>query len=160
MFSYDNYEGLVFNFFVWNDMNELFVFNGFEVIMFKDVQYYGGWEYWDVYNIYGFYVYMVIVDGLRQCFGGMECFFVLVRVFFVGFQCFGVVWIGDNIVEWDYLKIFIFMCFSLGLVGFFFCGVDVGGFFKNLELELFVCWYQMGVYQLFFWVYVYLDIGW
>uniref|UniRef100_A0A8D2LTN4 Glucosidase II alpha subunit n=1 Tax=Varanus komodoensis TaxID=61221 RepID=A0A8D2LTN4_VARKO len=157
MFSYDRYEGSMENLYTWNDMNEPSVFNGPEVTMHKDAVHQGGWEHRDVHNLYAFYVQMATALGQIQRSGGVERPFVLTRGFFAGSQRYGAVWTGDNAAEWDHLKISIPMCLSLGLVGFSFCGADVGGFFKNPEVELLVRWYQVGAYQPFFRAHAHVD---
>ncbi|XP_073676318.1 neutral alpha-glucosidase AB [Garra rufa] len=156
MFAYDQYEGSMENLFTWNDMNEPSVFNGPEVTMHKDALH-GKWEHREIHNIYGLYVQMATAEGQIQRSGGVERPFVLTRAFFAGSQRYGAVWTGDNAAEWDHLKISIPMCLSLGLVGFSFCGADVGGFFKNPSTELLVRWYQTGAYQPFFRAHAHLD---
>lgn len=36
--------------------------------------------------------------------------------------CVGAIWTGDNIAEWDHLKISLPMCLSLSVAGIHFCG--------------------------------------
>lgn len=62
----------------------------------------------------------------------------------------GAVWIGDNMGEWFYFKVSNFMLLIFNLVGIIFSGVDVGGFFRNLDYEFQIRWYQVIVYRFFF----------
>lgn len=85
-FKYVLFKGFMENIWIWNDMNEFLVFNGFEMIMFKDNFYDGNWEYCDVYNFNGMIFYNVIYYVFKICkFGEFCCLFVFICVFFVGF---------------------------------------------------------------------------
>uniref|UniRef100_A0A3Q3VXJ5 Neutral alpha-glucosidase AB n=1 Tax=Mola mola TaxID=94237 RepID=A0A3Q3VXJ5_MOLML len=156
MFAYDQYEGSMDNLYIWNDMNEPSVFNGPEITMTKDAVH-GPWEHRDVHNLYGFYVQMATVEGLIQRSGGTERPFVLGRSFFAGTQRYGAVWTGDNIAEWEHLKISIPMCLSMSVAGIAFCGADIGGFFNAPSTELLVRWYQAGAYMPFFRAHAHMD---
>ncbi|TNM99204.1 hypothetical protein fugu_013768 [Takifugu bimaculatus] len=156
MFAYDKYEGSMDNLHIWNDMNEPSVFNGPEITMIKDAKH-GEWEHRDVHNLYGFYVQMATAEGLIQRSGGVERPFVLARSFFAGSQRYGAIWTGDNIAEWEHLKISLPMCLSLSLTGIAFCGSDVGGFFNAPGTELLVRWYQAGSFMPFFRSHAHMD---
>ena len=56
-------------------------------------------------------------DGLLKQGGGNDRPFVLSRSFFVGSQRVGIVWTGDNIVDWDQLRVSVPMLLILGLTG-------------------------------------------
>uniref|UniRef100_A0A3Q0S4C4 Glucosidase alpha, neutral C n=1 Tax=Amphilophus citrinellus TaxID=61819 RepID=A0A3Q0S4C4_AMPCI len=149
-FSLDKYKGSTPSLFVWNDMNEPSVFSGPELTMPKDAVHCGGWEHRDLHNLYGFYQHMATVEGLITRSGGLERPFVLSRSFFAGSQRLGAVWTGDNVANWEHLKISIPMVLSLSLAGIVFCGADVGGFIQDPEPELLVRWYQAAALQPFF----------
>uniref|UniRef100_A0A668S0E2 Glucosidase, alpha n=1 Tax=Oreochromis aureus TaxID=47969 RepID=A0A668S0E2_OREAU len=149
-FSLDKYKGSTPLLFVWNDMNEPSVFSGPELTMLKDAVHCGDWEHRDLHNLYGFYQHMATVEGLITRSGGLERPFVLSRSFFAGSQRLGAVWTGDNVANWEYLKISVPMVLSLSLAGIAFCGADVGGFIQDPEPELLVRWYQAGALQPFF----------
>uniref|UniRef100_A0A669E049 Glucosidase alpha, neutral C n=1 Tax=Oreochromis niloticus TaxID=8128 RepID=A0A669E049_ORENI len=149
-FSLDKYKGSTPLLFVWNDMNEPSVFSGPELTMPKDAVHCGDWEHRDLHNLYGFYQHMATVEGLITRSGGLERPFVLSRSFFAGSQRLGAVWTGDNVANWEYLKISVPMVLSLSLAGIAFCGADVGGFIQDPEPELLVRWYQAGALQPFF----------
>ncbi|XP_077995538.1 neutral alpha-glucosidase AB-like isoform X2 [Glandiceps talaboti] len=156
-FTPDAYVGSTMNLFTWNDMNEPSVFNGPEVTMHKDAKHYGGWEHRDVHNIYGMYLPMATAEGQVKRSGGKERPFVLSRAFFAGSQRYGAIWTGDNTAEWGHLKMSIPMLLSIGLAGITFIGADVGGFFKNPDIELQTRWYQAGAFQPFFRAHAHLD---
>uniref|UniRef100_A0A3P9C0L9 Glucosidase alpha, neutral C n=1 Tax=Maylandia zebra TaxID=106582 RepID=A0A3P9C0L9_9CICH len=149
-FGLDKYKGSTPSLFVWNDMNEPSVFSGPELTMPKDAVHCGAWEHRDLHNLYGFYQHMATVEGLITRSGGLERPFVLSRSFFAGSQRLGAVWTGDNVANWEYLKISVPMVLSLSLAGIAFCGADVGGFIQDPEPELLVRWYQAAALQPFF----------
>ncbi|XP_044515955.1 neutral alpha-glucosidase C [Gracilinanus agilis] len=150
LFAFSEYQGSTDILFIWNDMNEPSVFRGPELTMEKNAIHYGNWEHRDLHNMYGFYQQMAAAEGLIQRSNGEERPFVLTRSFFAGSQKYGAVWTGDNVAEWDYLKISIPMLLTLSVTGIAFCGADVGGFIGDPEPELLVRWYQAGAYQPFF----------
>ncbi|XP_053553897.1 neutral alpha-glucosidase C isoform X2 [Bombina bombina] len=149
-FALDKYKGSTDILFIWNDMNEPSVFMAPEKTMDKHEVHHQGWEHRDLHNLYGFYQQMSTAEGLTRRSGGQKRPFVLTRSFFAGSQRYGAVWTGDNIAEWDYLKISIPMLLSLSVTGITFCGADVGGFVGDPEPELLVRWYQAGSFQPFF----------
>jgi alpha 1,3-glucosidase len=61
-----------------------------------------------------------------------------------GTQRVGPIWTGDNMANWDHLRVSIPMLLTLGVTGLPFSGADVGGFFGNPEPELLTRWYQVG----------------
>jgi alpha-glucosidase len=72
--------------------------------------------------------------------------FILSRSAFSGIQKYAAVWTGDNTADWLHLEISIPMLLNLGLSGVPFCGADIGGFYEDAEQELFVRWFQLGVF--------------
>uniref|UniRef100_A0A2C9UPV0 Probable glucan 1,3-alpha-glucosidase n=1 Tax=Manihot esculenta TaxID=3983 RepID=A0A2C9UPV0_MANES len=149
-FSYKDYKGSTPSLYIWNDMNEPSVFNGPEVTMPRDALHYGGIEHREMHNSYGYYFHMATSDGLLKRGDGKDRPFVLSRAFFAGSQRYGAVWTGDNMADWDHLRVSVPMILTLGLTGMSFSGADVGGFFGNPEPELLVRWYQLGAFYPFF----------
>ncbi|KAK1413810.1 hypothetical protein QVD17_35593 [Tagetes erecta] len=149
-FSYTEYVGSTPSLYIWNDMNEPSVFNGPEVTMPRDALHYGNVEHRELHNAYGYYFHMATSEGLVKREGGKDRPFVLSRAFFPGTQRYGTVWTGDNIAEWEHLRVSVPMILTLGLTGITFSGADVGGFFGNPETELLVRWYQVAAYLPFF----------
>lgn len=143
--------------YIWNDMNEPSVFSGPEGTMPKDNVHHGEWEHRDIHNIYGFFQIMLTYDGLVKRSNGQKRPFILTRSFFAGIQRYGAMWTGDNLADWEHLKISVPMCLSMAIGGVSFCGADVGGFFKNPDPQLLYRWYQTGIYLPFFRAHAHID---
>ncbi|XP_014206129.1 neutral alpha-glucosidase AB isoform X2 [Copidosoma floridanum] len=157
LYDISKFEGTTNDVHIWNDMNEPSVFNGPEITMPKDLVHYGNWEHRDVHNIYGLVYTMSTYEALFKRSGGALRPFVLTRAFFAGSQRFAAVWTGDNMAEWEHLRISYPMCLSLAISGISFCGADVGGFFKNPDAELLTRWYQAGAWLPFFRQHAHID---
>ncbi|XP_042909479.1 neutral alpha-glucosidase AB isoform X2 [Parasteatoda tepidariorum] len=149
-YALDQYKGSTLALYTWNDMNEPSVFNGPEVTMERDAKHVGGWEHRDVHNQYGMMMVMSTYQGHLMRSNNNQRPFILSRSVFAGSQRYGAVWTGDNIADWDHLKISIPMILSLSVTGMSFSGADVGGFFRNPNSELMLRWYQAGAFQPFF----------
>lgn len=83
--------------------------------------------------------------------------FILTRSFFVGSQRTTAVWTGDNAADWGHLRMSVPMLLSLSVAGIPHVGADVGGFFKNVDEQLLVRWYQAGAFQPFFRAHAHID---
>ncbi|XP_015603638.1 neutral alpha-glucosidase AB [Cephus cinctus] len=149
-YALDKFQGTTNDVYIWNDMNEPSVFNGPEVTMPKDLIHYGNWEHRDVHNIFGLMYTLTTYEALFRRSGGSLRPFILTRSFFAGSQRYAAAWTGDNSAEWEHLKISYPMCLSMAISGLSFCGADVGGFFKNVDSELFLRWYQAAAWLPFF----------
>jgi alpha-glucosidase len=68
--------------------------------------------------------------------------FLLTRSACAGSQRFTAIWTGDNVSNWQHLRMAIPTTLNLGLSGVAFNGPDVGGFMGNTTAELLVRWYQ------------------
>jgi alpha-glucosidase len=75
--------------------------------------------------------------------------FILSRASFAGGQRYSALWPGDNVSDWTALRGSIPMLLGLGLSGFPFVGVDIGGFAEAPTPELFTRWIQAGVFYPF-----------
>jgi len=75
---------------------------------------------------------------------------VLTRSCFLGSQKFGTHWTGDNRAENDEVQGSLIMILQLGLAGHPFTGSDVPGFFGTPTQDLFINFYQMGMWYPFF----------
>jgi alpha 1,3-glucosidase len=118
-FSLTNYAGSTLDLFTWNDMNEPSVFNGPEVSMNKDAMNLAGVEHREWHNLYGMYMQNATSLGLtirdpRAKSKHMPRPFVLSRAFWSGSQRFGAMWTGDNMANWESLKIASPMLLSIG----------------------------------------------
>lgn len=76
--------------------------------------------------------------------------FLLTRSAFTGTQRYSAVWTGDNVSNWQHLRMSIPCTLNLGLSGVAFNGPDVGGFMGHTTPELLVRWYQAGFLFPFF----------
>lgn len=141
---------------IWNDMNEISVFNGPEVTCPKDVVHHNGLENRDVHNIYGMLMTKSTFNGHMTYRHSLRSF-ILTRAFFLGSQRYCAAWTGDNMGKFEHLKATVPMLLSLGVVGIAFTGADVPGFFYNPEPELVVRWYQAGAFQPFFRAHAHID---
>ncbi|CAH6722189.1 glucosidase 2 subunit alpha [[Candida] jaroonii] len=144
---------------IWNDMNEISVFDGPETSSPKDNLHYGGWEDRSVHNINGMKFHEITYDSLikRQQETTRQRPFILTRSYFSGSQKTAAMWTGDNMSKWEYLKISIPMVLNNGLAGMPFAGADVGGFFGDPSKELLTRWYQTGIFYPFFRAHAHID---
>lgn len=76
--------------------------------------------------------------------------FTLTRSTYAGGQRYGAVWLGDNCSWFEHLRHSIPMLLNMGLSGFPFAGVDIGGFGGHCDAELLVRWYELGIFYPFF----------
>lgn len=146
---YTRYEGSTRRLAIWNDMNEMSVFNGPEVTMKKTTTNVAGVEHREWHNLFGFHYHQATFEGLKLAREGDRPF-VLTRAFFAGTQRFGAIWNGDNKADWTHLQQTPAMLLSMSVAGLPFVGADVGGFFGNPSTELLVRWYESGSMQPFF----------
>lgn len=136
---------------IWNDMNEPAVFDDDnEKTMPRANLHYGDWEHRNVHNMYGFMHTKGTFDGVLRRSNSQLRPFILTRSFFAGSQRYAAVWTGDNTADWGYLQVSVKTCLSLAVVGFSFCGSDIGGFTDEPTTELMERWYQAAAYQPFF----------
>ncbi|KAJ1975126.1 glucosidase II [Dimargaris xerosporica] len=170
-FRYDQYQGSTRNLFIWNDMNEPSVFNGPEITLDKDAMHHGGWEHRELHNAFGLMYHNASTLGLRArdipaapaavASLGVDSHqrrpFVLTRSYFAGTHRVGAMWTGDNTAEWEHLAASTPMLLTHSLVGMYFTGADVGGFFGDPTPELLTRWYQAGAFQPFFRAHAHLD---
>lgn len=135
----------------WNDMNEPSIFSGPETTAPKDLIHYDGYEERSVHNLYGLTVHETTYNAMKTIHSQEKLRpFILTRSFFAGSQRTAATWTGDNVANWDYLKISIPMCLSNNIAGMPFIGADIAGFSGNPEEELIARWYQAGLWYPFF----------
>uniref|UniRef100_A0A915D3K3 DUF5110 domain-containing protein n=1 Tax=Ditylenchus dipsaci TaxID=166011 RepID=A0A915D3K3_9BILA len=123
----------------------------------KDVKHHGGWEHRDIHNIYGALMIAATYKGQLLRSNNRLRPYILTRSFFVGSQKYSSVWTGDNTAEWPHLRASVPMLLSLSVAGIPHVGADVGGFFKNVDEQLLVRWYQAGAFQPFFRAHAHID---
>lgn len=136
---------------IWNDMNEPAVFDTPTGTMPLDVRHDNEGEpsdHREVHNVYGMLMTQSTHEGLLRLRPNDRPF-VLSRASFAGGQRYAALWPGDNVSDWTALRSSIPMLLGMGLSGFPFVGVDIGGFAEAPTPELFTRWLQAGVFYPF-----------
>ena len=136
---------------IWNDMNEPAVFDVPGGTMPLDLRHDNEGspsDHREVHNVYGMLMTQSTYEGLRKL-RPEERPFVLTRATFAGGQRYAAAWPGDNVSDWTALRSSIPMLLGMGLSGFPFVGVDIGGFAEAPTAELFTRWIQAGVFYPF-----------
>jgi alpha-glucosidase len=101
------------------------------------------------HNIYGMQMSRATYEGTRRLMGGHRPF-VLTRATYAGGQRYSAIWTGDNQPTDDHMMTGVRLVSSLGLSGYPFAGVDVGGFAGDGNSNLFARWIQVGAFTPFF----------
>ncbi|MDZ7683388.1 MAG: glycoside hydrolase family 31 protein [Fodinibius sp.] len=134
---------------VWNDMNEPAVFEIEKKTFPEDVRHHFDGQpasHKKAHNIYGMQMARASYDGIKKHNDGKRPF-LLTRANFAGGQRYAALWTGDNIANWDHLKLANEQCQQLSISGYSFVGTDIGGFVKNPSGELFTRWLQLSVFH-------------
>jgi alpha 1,3-glucosidase len=138
---------------IWNDMNEPSVFDIHRNTLPKSSTFiYNNkkYEHRNAHNIYGYLMHKETYEGLREKYENKIRPFVLTRSFFIGSHKYSFLWTGDVISSFNGLEMTIPMLIQLSLSGFSFIGSDIGGFADNGDVDLYIRWYQSGVFFPFF----------
>lgn len=136
----------------WNDMNEPAVFKVNSLTFPDEVRHDfdgHGADHAKAHNIYGQQMARATYDGLRELQPDKRPFLVT-RASFAGGQRFAAVWTGDNLADWEHLRLANIQCQRLSLSGFSFVGTDIGGFAGVPTGELLVRWLQLAVFHPFY----------
>lgn len=104
----------------------------------------------EVHNAYGALHQRSSYRGLLKRDNDTQRPFVLTRSFFLGSQKFGAYWTGDNRSVFEELQGSISMIMQLGNAGHPFGGSDIPGFYGSPTDDLFVMFYQVGMWYPFF----------
>lgn len=135
------------NLYIWNDMNEIAVFDSVDLTAPRDLVHYGNIEEREVHNIYGLLMVSATFNGLIQRNNDKnQRPFILTRSFFSGSQKFSVMWTGDNTGNWEHLRGSLQMVLCDGLTGMVYSGADVGGFFESPDQKLLSRWYNIAAW--------------
>ena len=132
---------------IWNDMNEPASFKGPlpDDILFKGN---GRMIRHDEFHN----AFAEAMD--RSCFGVYETFgrrpYVFTRAALATTAKYAFAWNGDNHSLWHHLRLSIPQILSMGLSGFAFDGVDVGGFCGDCNKELLIRWCEGNILMPFF----------
>ncbi|PWV01516.1 putative alpha glucosidase II subunit [Trypanosoma cruzi] len=155
-FHHDRYEGGTHDVHSWVDMNEPSVFELKDKTIHRDAKHTSDTgdlldnKY--LHNMYSLYSLMSVYQGHIESSKGLDHVkrpFILTRSFFSGAQRYAAMWTGDNMAKWDHLQNSIPEMLSLSVSNYVFCGADIGGFFFEPDEELFVRWFQAGVFYPF-----------
>ena len=136
---------------IWCDMNEPTVFVPSPQTLPEDVTHHGDGEavlHAQVHNLYGSLMARATHEGLRRLRPERRPF-VISRAGFAGLQRHALHWTGDNSSWWEHLWMSMPQLQNLGLSGYAWVGVDVGGFTGDATGELLTRWTEFGIFQPF-----------
>jgi alpha-glucosidase len=136
---------------VWCDMNEPTAFIPAATTLPDDVVHRGEDEpklHVQVHNLYGQLMARATHDGLRRWQPERRPF-VISRAGFAGLQRYALHWTGDNTSWWEHLYMSMPQLQNLGLSGYAFVGVDIGGFAGDATGELLTRWVEFGIFEPF-----------
>ncbi|HEV7663321.1 MAG TPA: TIM-barrel domain-containing protein [Chloroflexota bacterium] len=136
---------------IWCDMNEPTVFVPTPSTFPADVVHHGEGEpklHAEVHNLYGQFMARATHEGLRRLRPERRPF-VISRAGFAGLQRYALHWTGDNTSWWEHLFMSMPQLQNLGLSGYAFVGVDIGGFMGDATGELLTRWVEFGIFEPF-----------
>ena len=134
---------------IWNDMNEPAVFEVKSKTLPESIRHdFDGHpcSHRKAHNIYGMQMARASWQGLKKHRPDKRPF-LLTRANFAGGQRYAALWTGDNIADWDHLKLTNEQCQRLSISGYSFVGSDIGGFVGKPSAELFTRWLQLGIFH-------------
>ncbi|MCL1633037.1 DUF5110 domain-containing protein [Luteimonas sp. SX5] len=99
----------------------------------------------EIHNLYGMQHSRATFEGL-QALAPERRPFVMTRASYAGGQRYAATWTGDNGSNWSHLKLSVAQLLNLGLSGFAYSAVDIGGFTGGASPELLTRWYQIGAF--------------
>lgn len=133
----------------WNDMNEPAVFGRADKTMPLDTVHRldGGvtLDHRAIHNVYGMQNVRATFEGLRRLRPD-ERPFVLTRAAYAGTQRYAATWTGDNSSLWNHYRLTVPTLLSLGLSGYPFVGVDIGGYAGSPAPDLLTRWIELGAF--------------
>jgi alpha-glucosidase len=130
---------------IWNDMNEPADFEGPDHSVPLDLIHDNEGmpaSHRACHNVYGMQMHRATHEGLQRA-QPKERVFTLTRASYAGGQRFGASWTGDNVSNWEHLRMSVAMNLGLGLSGMPFTGPDIGGFAGGARPELYARWIQL-----------------
>jgi len=136
---------------IWCDMNEPTVFVPTPDTLPDDVVHHGEAEavlHAQVHNLYGQLMARATREGLLRLRPERRPF-VISRSGFAGLQRHAMHWTGDNSSWWEHLAMSMPQLQNLGLSGYAWVGVDIGGFAGDATGELLTRWVEFGIFQPF-----------
>lgn len=136
----------------WNDMNEPATFDESHTLPESVLHRFDDGSTLDhaaVHNAWGGLNARATYEGLRRLRPN-ERPFVLTRAAYAGTQRYAATWTGDNTASREHLAASIAQLSNLGLSGYAFAGVDLGGFIGCPDPDLLVEWTEVAAFQPFF----------
>jgi alpha-glucosidase len=133
----------------WNDMNEPAVFNVKAMSFLDDLQHhYDGHptNHAKAHNVYGMQMTRASQDGMKK-YQPKKRPFLLGRSTYSGGQRYAAIWTGDNVSDWEGLRLANVQVQRLSASGFSFTGSDIGGFAGRPDGELMVRWLQLAIFH-------------
>jgi alpha-glucosidase len=141
---------------IWNDMNEPAVFVPPDKTMPLDVMHHvedarqhRTADHREIHNVFGMENVRATYEGLLRLKPDQRPF-VLTRAGFAGTWRYAATWTGDNGATWEHYRLTIPTVLSLGISGYAFSGVDVGGFSGSPTPDLLTRWLELGAFLPFF----------
>lgn len=133
----------------WNDMNEPATWGQrFPDLVEFDFDGHKG-THRRGHNLYGMQMSRSTFEGTKSLMNGRRPF-ILTRASYAGGQRYSAIWTGDNQPNDDHMICGVRLVNSLGLSGFPFAGMDVGGFAGDASRDLYARWIQIGAFSPFF----------
>lgn len=99
-----------------------------------------------VHNIYGGKMTQAAAEGFES-FDPKKRFLLFSRASYIGAHRYGGVWQGDNSSWWSHLGLNLRMMASLNMVGFLYCGADIGGFSCDTTADLMLRWLELALFS-------------
>ena len=141
---------------IWNDMNEPSVFvspdKTMPLTVVHRVQENGEsrtTDHREIHNVFGMENARGTYEGLLRSKPDLRPF-VLTRAAYPGSWRYAATWTGDNSATWEHYRLSIPTLLSLGVSGYTFSGVDVGGYAGSPTAELLTRWIELGVFLPFY----------
>ncbi len=129
----------------WNDMNEPSVFDRSDKTIPLDVLTADGRTQREIHNVMGMENVHATYDGVLKLAPDLRPF-VLTRAAYAGAQRYAATWTGDNQATWNHMRLTLPTITGLGISGYAFVGVDVGGYKGNPTPELLTRWTELGTF--------------
>ena len=136
---------------IWCDMNEPTAFVPTPQTLPPDVTHQADDQavlHAQVHNAYGQLMARAAREGLERLRPERRPF-VISRAGTAGLQRYAIHWTGDNSSWWEHLWMSMPQLQNLGLSGYAWVGVDIGGFAGDATGELLTRWMEFGIFQPF-----------
>jgi len=133
----------------WNDMNEPAIFERADKTMplgtLHRLDDGTTRDHRAVHNVFGMQNARATFEGLRRLQPEVRPF-VLTRAAFAGAQRYAASWTGDNTSSWNHFRLTVPILLGLGVSGYPFVGVDIGGFNGSPPPDLLTRWIALGAF--------------